>query len=392
MAPRPFADASPQLAWLRGTLLAACLLTMLASTPLWLSDRTYPLLPIGPWFPVAQPPLDRVVFGAALLALIAAVWFYRAAVICFLVLALYMALCDQARWQPWFYMYAVMLMLTLARRPTARAACRFAVSAVYLWSGIQKCNPDYFKVAVPWLAKAGMEWLPSFAGTLLHGALAAAPAIEIFIAMAVWSKHARRTALVLAVIVHAAALFLLGPLGHGHNWIVWPWNVATPVLLILLFRDATLKETWREMRQVRWVTATTALFAGLPVLSFFGYWDSYLSFSLYTGRLTKADVYITEEVRNRLPKPLLEFVKPTPAPFNPEIQGPYVVLVELWADKILRVPPLPEGRGYRRVAEYLAAFATDPNDVRLVLAPRVGQIRFYRGGDLRKDAGVVLNL
>ncbi len=97
-------------------------------------------------------------------------------------------------------------------------------------------------------------------------------------------------------------------------------------------------------------------------------------------------------MRERLPPALREFVVPTPAPYNEELQGPYVVLVELWADKVLRVPPLPEARNYRNVARHLAGYAADPNEVRLVLIPRAGPVLFYRGSDLRPAAGVPLPL
>ena len=361
---------------------------MLASTPLWLSTRVYPLLPAADWWPVPHSPWDRIIFGAVLASLVLATWRYRSGVICFLVTSLYLAFSDQGRWQPWFYMYWIMLLLTLAPPSAALRSCRFAISAVYIWSGIHKCNPDYFNIAVPWLAKAGAEWLPSFGMTMLQGALAAAPAVEIFIGFAVWFQKTRTVAIVVCIVVHLTALVLLGPLGHKHNWIVWPWNLVMPVLLVMLF--SIRLERGRPCP--RWAAVVTALFCVLPVLNFFGWWDSYLSFALYSGKLTKADLFISEEVRNRLPPAMKEFVVPTPPPYNEEIQGPYVVLVELWADKILRVPPLPEPRGYRAVARFVAKYAADPNDVRLVLIPKVGPILFYRGSDLRPEAGVPLNL
>ena len=135
-----------------------------------------------------------------------------------------------------------------------------------------------------------------------------------------------------------------------------------------------------------------ALFWLLPILSFFGKWDSYLSFSLYTGRLTKADIFISASLREKLPPALHEFIVATPTPFNEQLQGPYVVLTELWADKILRTPPLPEARNYRNAARYLASFAADPNELHLVLIPRVGKPLFYRGGDLRPESGIPLDL
>ena len=146
---REAGGALPRLGWLRVTLLAACLLTMLASAPLWLNSRPYPPLPVAQWFPVLSGPWDQLAFGLVLASLAAALWRYRPAVICFLAGSLFLALLDQARWQPWFYMYWIMLLLTLAEENAALAGCRLALAAVYVWSGVQKFNPDFFNLVAP---------------------------------------------------------------------------------------------------------------------------------------------------------------------------------------------------------------------------------------------------
>lgn len=390
--PSIFRDASARLGWLRATLLLACVLTMLASAPLWMNSRPYPPLRVAGWFPILSDPWDKLVFAAALTALLAAFRFHRAGTVAFLAISLFLALADQARWQPWFYMYWVMLLLTLAEERAALAGCRFALAAAYVWSGIQKINPHYFDLVVPWFVKPAAAWLPAFVATAFQWAVAAAPAIEVFIGLGLWFPRTRRAAVIAAFAVHLSALLFLGPLGHKHNWIVWPWNLAMPALVVTLFPRGTPEAVWPGSKRSAWSVVVVALFWLLPILSFFGKWDSYLSFSLYTGNLTKADIFISASLRERLPPELHEFIKPTPEPFNEQVQGPYVVLVELWADKVLRVPPLPEARNYRHIARYLAGFAADPNDVHLVLIPRVGKILFYRGGDLRPEAGMPLDL
>ena len=50
-----------------------------------------------------------------------------------------------------------------------------------------------------------------------------------------------------------------------------------------------------------------------------------------------------------------------------------------------------ERRTYLHLARYVAGFASDPNDVRLVVVLRGGGTLFYRGSDLRPSAGVPLN-
>jgi hypothetical protein len=381
----------PCVQWLRLTLASACVLTMLASVPLWMNSRLFPLLPVAPWIPVLPVPWDRVVFFATLGALVLALRFYRPGVAVFLVLSLYLALADQARWQPWFYMYWIMLLLSLGEDGAALAGCRWALSAVYAWGGVQKCNAGFFQLVAPWFVKPAAAALPAGLATALQWAIATAPLVEVFIGLGLWFAPTRRSAIFAAFVVHLTALIFLGPLGHGHNWIIWPWNLVMPALVVVLFPRAASAGAWVALRKAKWSLAVVALFWLLPVLSFFGKWDSYLSFSLYTGHLTKADVFISAGLRERLPPQLHEFIVPTPTPYNEQLQGPYVVLVELWADKTLRVPPYPEARAYRNIARFLAGFAANPNEVRLVLIPRVGRILHYRGGDLRPEAGIPLN-
>lgn len=385
-------NVPPRLAWLRMALVSSCMLTMLASAPLWQNTRVYPILPVSGWFPVLAAPWDLCLFVGVLMALGAAAWRYRAGVTAFLAGSLFLALGDQSRWQPWFYMYWVMLLFTLAKDSTAIAACRMALCAVYFWSGLQKCNPDFFNLIAPWFVKPAGEWLPGGVLTVLGRLVMAAPFIEMFIGIGLWLPRTRRIAIAAALVVHGSAVLFLGPLGHKHNWIIWPWNLVMPVLVIVLFPPGPLMENWGALRQNRWAATVVGLFCVLPTLSYFGKWDSYLSFSLYTGHLTKADIFISAAVRDRLPREVQPFVVPTPPPYNEQVQGPYVVLVELWADQVLKVPPLPEARNYRNVARYLARFADDPNDVHMVLIPRVGKILFHRGGDLRPEAGILLNL
>ena len=378
------------MAWFRGLLLICVVLMQIASRPLWLNDRVYPLVPITPDFPLAPAPWDAVVWGFALASLGLSYWRYRPAIICFLVVTTYLVLADQTRLQPWVYLFWLLLLLSLAPERSAFTTCRLLLSAVYVWSGLQKLNPDYFNLVVPWFVRPAAGLLPEWMLAVLRWGVGAAPGIEVFVGVGLWFAGTRPAALIAVVLVHLCALTLLGPWGHAHNWIVWPWNVFMPALALVLFPWEARAELWGGLRERLWATAVVVVVSVLPVLSYFGLWDSYLSFSLYAGNLTRADLFITEGVKAKLPAPVLPFVVATPEPYNRELQGPFVVLVELWADKIVRVPPLPESRNYRRIAAYLSTFASDPDEVRLVLIPRVGPSRFYRGSDLRPEAGIPL--
>src|SRR5882724_3847203 len=167
--PLPFIGVDRRIAWLRATLLSACFLGLLCSAPVWLNSRAFPVLPITPEFPVMPSPWDRCFFGAMLLALVIAGWFYRQAVTFFLAASLFAFFEDQNRGQPWLYMYWVMLLITLLSVPVSIPACRCAISVAYIWSGIQKCNPKFFQVVPDWFVAPAAHWhLPSGAIDLLR--------------------------------------------------------------------------------------------------------------------------------------------------------------------------------------------------------------------------------
>src|SRR5262245_29546345 len=95
--PRPLSGVPPRTAWLRAVLLSACLHGMILSAALWWNDRLFPLLPIASWIPALPAPWDKCLFGATLASLVAALWWYRPAVACFLAATLFLYLGDQNR-------------------------------------------------------------------------------------------------------------------------------------------------------------------------------------------------------------------------------------------------------------------------------------------------------
>lgn len=413
----PFAGLDRRTVWLRVTLLGAVFLGLIASAPVWFNTRDFPLLPVASWFPLLSPPWDGVLFAGMLAALAAACWRYRAAVAVFLLASL-LAFCqDQNRGQPWLYMYWVTLLLTLF--PGTAAACRVAMSAVYLWSGIQKINPRYFDVVPGWFSAPAAEWpVPAFMVELVRWAVAAAPFIEIAIGLAVWLPAARRPALVTAVALHLTAVLLLGPLGHNYNWVVWPWNLAMISLLWASFGrgefwekrvggirppaamppppairrgfmpeaawpaaapDLSFAETVAQLRRSKPSLAVVTLYSLLPVLSFAGKWDSDFSFSLYSENQAVANIFVTRSFADRLPARLRAYVQPFPREYDPAHQGPYLFAYQVWCYEALRVPPFPEPRHFRSLYRFLRAYASAPEELRMIVGQRGGPVLFYEG-------------
>src|SRR5439155_13636670 len=135
-----------------------------------------------------------------------------------------------------------------------------------------------------WFVAPAEHWhLPSWVMEALRGAVTTAPYVELAIGLALWIPALRYAAITSALLIHAAALLFLGPLGRNYNWIVWPWNLAMIALVLVLFTGQRpgMAKTLRELRCSRPALVVTILYSLLPILSYFGWWDSGFSFTLY---------------------------------------------------------------------------------------------------------------
>ena len=383
--PSLFPAADPRVRWLRATLVASMMAGMLCCVPLWLSSREYPLVPLLPSWLLLPPACGPVLFGLVLFSLVAATCFFRTAIVFFLVATLYLYCCDQNRGQPWIYMYWVMLLLNLLPERVALAGCRLTFSVIYFWAGIQKLNGGFFGTVCPWFVQPAAIWgFPDALVSALRIGVLLTPLWEIFISLGVWFQKTRWFAVALAVFLHGAALLFLGPLGHNINKVIWPWNIAMVALLVVLFglrEGASLPGAWHELRRSGGAAVIVGLYGLLPILSFFGYWDSYFSFCLYSDSEAKNDFYMSQSFVKRLPARLQTFVFPV-KDFDPKLQYqlPYVFKDNLWATAELGVPPLPEPRGYVVMFRYIAAYATNKNDCWILVGTRTGRILMYYPG------------
>lgn len=411
-----FPNADPRTIWLRATLLTATFLGLIASMPVWFNTRTFPLLPIVSGFPILPAPLDKCLYALMLASLVAAIWFYRQAVIVFLAASLFAYCGDQNRGQPWLYMYWVLLLLSLFPAPSALAACRCAVSVIYIWCGIQKFNARFFAVTPEWFVAPAANWhLPQVAIDLLKLSVKSAPFVELAIGLLLWFPKLRRAAFVAVILTHTFALLFLGPLGHNYNWVVWPWNLAMIALVLGLFaggklfgktpggaveasklkpEDRSKKShkpapvtpmiagfigTFGELRRSHPALAVVTLFALLPVLGYSGRWDSYFSFSLYSENLAVANIFVTESFRDNLPPHLKNYAQKFPQAYDPQHQGPYTFSFTGWGFEETHVPPISEPRNFENVYRALLPYAKTPGDLRMIIGPRSGPVIFREG-------------
>ncbi len=360
--------------WLKIALALAFLGGFLLSIKLWLPPRSYPLTPISERLPEVPSLLSSIWFASLLFLLVAIALTRRPRrlILIFVVLAGLLSLFDQSRWQPWFYQYLFMFAALAAypwgepnaeKKEAALNVCRLIVVGTYFWSGFQKLNATFVETTYPWLTEPLIPLLPGSLEGPVNSLGIALPFIEASIGIGLLTRF-RNVAVIMALGMHAFILLSIGPFGHDWNTIVWPWNIAMMVFVVILFwrterfsaRDVLIPRTLAPFHGL-----VLILFGVMPLFSYFGFWDSYLSMSLYSGNIKDARIQVHEAVKDKLPETIRDFALKSGA------NNTNIVSITDWSFNELNVPPYPENRIYKNVARHVCGYANDPSRVTLLI-------------------------
>ena len=348
--------------WLKIVVVGGLIASLLLSIKLWTSGRFFPRAPIFDNFSTLPPSVETILF-VFLIGLLAAILISskpKKLIFFALVVAGIFAFFDQMRWQPWFYQYFFMLAILglfswnysdVEKRQAVLNTSRLIVVSIYFFSGLQKVNPDFIGGVFPF----PLQIFPLSLGIIV-------PFLEMGIGIGLLTKKYRKHAIFLALIMLGFVLCTFGPLGHNLNSVVWPWNVSMALFAVILF--------WRaenfSFRDILWVKnfpfqkIVFVLFAIMPVFSFFNIWDSYLSFTLYSGNTNNAQMYISDSVKQKLPEEIQRYVNKSGADTN-------TLDFFNWSFDELNVPPYPETRVYKDIARSICKYTDHGRDVTLVV-------------------------
>jgi hypothetical protein len=377
-----FADSfHARFAALRYVLGIALLSGLILSSNLWFpTSRSFPRVPLVNALPQAFVPTVEYLLGGLLCVALAASLLaarrrtYLVAVIILLVL---LVATDQMRLQPWVYQYLLLLVVVALhprQSPDEAAAgltlslLQLIVAMLYFWSGVQKLNYSFGHEVLPQLLDPLRNYLTltQMQLTVLGTGIAA---VEIFTGCGLLLKRTRKLCLWLALAMHGIVLALL--IGEGRNSVVWAWNAALMLMVLVLFRrsETFIRQTfanWRaHERAGQFAFVLSIVCAVLPSLSFWGWWDVYLSGALYSGRTAVAVVRVDARVYEKLPETAKRQVFTTKG-------GEQMLPLFEWAMADLNVPPYPEARLYKQVAREICKSADDQSQVELIIRGRPG--------------------
>jgi uncharacterized membrane protein YphA (DoxX/SURF4 family) len=343
---------------------------LLLSPKLWISSRFFPVIPIVPGFPPLHFPLDYICAGALFLLLctIGVAANPRRYIFGFSTLLIFLALYDQTRWQPWVYLYLFVLLALscyswkpddFSGAENTLNICRLIIGATYFYSGLQKLNPNFAELGIKSLLGPAMaEHLP-----LAHVWPWFMAVLEAGVGVALLTRGFRNIAVVGAVVMHLFILFSGIVLMHW-NSVVWPWNLTMIAFVVMLFWKTDFSFADAVWRNPIWFQKVAlVLFGVMPLLSFFGWWDSYLSASLYSGNVALANVLMSREVRDQLPPAIQKYAKE-------HAPNTYILVIRDWAVGELNVMPYPAERAYRGIGREICRYSQNSPDVVLVVRDR----------------------
>ena len=351
--------------WTRIVIVAGFLAGILLSTRLWISTRNFPLVPVVRGFPQIPSPLDYFcLLGLIVLLLLIALSSrpgkYIAGV---LVLIAVLGFFDQCRWQPWAYQYSLMLAAfgffywkggQPQDQPAVLNMCRLILAGIYFYSGLQKINPNFAPHVFPHLFGAG-----GATASPVQALAMVPPFLEASLGLGLLMRRVRNLAVLAASAMHGFILLRFGPLGYNYNNVVWPWNLAMITLLFLLFWQTDFgfgEVLWRNPFAYQKVLLILVLI--MPLFSFFGHWDSYLSWSLYSGNVDGANIFVGDAVAHQLPGYLQKYLKHLSENNNQ-------LTIRDWSMGELNVPPYPETRIYRAIGADVCRLSHNSADVAL---------------------------
>jgi len=213
---------------------------------------------------------------------------------------------DHQRLQPWAYQSALYAIL-FAALPVGRMRTYLLLPAasVYVFSALGKLDFQFtHTVGLDFLTAIVSPFLDSFAQWDIDVRSRLAflfPTMELVLGIGLVVPATRRYAAVGIVLMHATLIAILGPWSLGHSLGVLIWNVLLAVQAWLLFfrwNDSDRSKRQQTNRPTHtsphlWAARiAVAIFLLAPLLERRGYWDHWLSWSLYSPHTSRVEIEI----------------------------------------------------------------------------------------------------
>lgn len=280
---------------------------------------------------------------------------------------------NQHRLQPWAYQGCLYAIAFAACSPkNARRLIVALTISIYAYSALGKFDQQFLKTVGPSLVGVLIALGEDGGNANEHlrlwveRAVVLLPTTELLIAAALTNAKTRRLGGMAAIAMHLVLVGILGPLGLGHSLGVLVWNVFLAAQAWLLFVrhtpsnepesvSATSLVHYRLPEIQAFAFAVIAVAIVMPVLErrpkgqMYGYWDHWLSWSLYSPHTSRVEIQVHESTLGSLPNVISNHARP-----GGDNDGWLTVQIDKWSLAELSVPVYPQARFQLGVAHEIA--------------------------------------
>lgn len=274
---------------------------------MWTACRLFPTAPVFESLDQIPPAIHIILLVLSLLCIAMLLFSGKNKFIMtgLLIVEICSCLLDQNRWQPYEYqcLFIIFIFLANSNKPKAILTLfTLILASTYFYSGLGKLNGGFLhSIWVQIILKSFLK-VPSniTANHYLYNAGYLLGLFELVAGIGLIFSKTKKAAAIALILMHLFILLLLGPLGGlNYNIIVWPWNMVMIAYLYLIFikkqeSTITLKYVftgWNKVVFVAWCI--------LPALHFVGYWDGFLSSSMYSGKAPRMVICIKDTTKCR---------------------------------------------------------------------------------------------
>ena len=326
------------------------LIAKLMSWKLWLAKRLFPLVPAVK-FLFVSPSIHLILFILSLGFISMLLLFPKLKLLTVIVILLEVASCmlDQNRWQPWEFQYIfIFLAISVNKKDKdAVSSIAFMLSCIYFFSGLGKMNLFFSSYVQSGIAKLWpMHPTNSYPINLVlfHSGYILG-IIELLLGIGLIFRRTKRIAAIFLIVMHGIIIVSFGPWLINYDAIILPWNMAFLLIIYILFIRKPEAGTDFSAIFKRWNVLFPVFFALLPILNFFGYWDYFLSSSLFSFRTPDMYVMIYHVGSAKTLEPyIVNSYVPDSGHHNYSF-----INVRHWAFAELGVPAYPELRIFKNI-------------------------------------------
>ncbi|MDB4920567.1 MAG: hypothetical protein JWQ54_2550 [Mucilaginibacter sp.] len=321
---------------------------------MWTTYRLFPTAPVFESFDRVPPVIHVILLVLSLLCIVVLLFFSKNkfTMVGLLAVEIFSCLLDQNRWQPYEYqcIFIIFIFLVNANKPKlVIASFTFILAFTYFYSGLGKLNGSFLQTI--WfqiILKSFLKIPSNIAGWhYLYYAGCLAGLLELIAGAGLVFSKTKKIAAIALILMHLFILLLLGPLGLSYNAIVWPWNMVMIVYLYLIFIKKQERVIAPKFIFQGWNKLIFVVWGILPALHFVGYWDGFLSSSMYSGKAPKMIICIKDTSKCRQ---LQAFYKRRRYRI---CNGQAFIELQTWAITETNAIPNPEMRIYKIIQKKL---------------------------------------